>query len=470
MSKRTKTDRGNHLHWRIVGQGDRAQTIGRWIPSPGLRDKGFKSIDLWGPPGPALLLADWQARGFAVPPDTTVCHKGLARTAQALPIAAARRVATELTALAKTPAQAVVTVAHRPPARPRRRDINALLDEFLANRAKGKASKGPVSNKTLQDYNTHLNAVRSACGDELPLAITKQLLEMMYEHWFAARGQTAAYKSVCTFKSALAWAYEREGWEGRVPPPDALSKIDISKPAGRIRIALPAEIDALMWAMEDPGGLYDHLGTPTGERILTPKFSMGDALTLMLWTCARVNDALSLTDQAINANDGFIRYTQAKTKKRIVIPILGPLTDRIPVMQRARRARQGDRHDELVINEHDGRPYWRIEGKDQVRKHKPFNEEWNARRALAGQLVPSLIGEGIDPLGDPWTAFNAQDCRDTAVTRLFAAGCSVPEVASWHGSNDLSLLVAHYLKIMPTDAVEAGEKLSTLAEREGWKV
>ena len=97
----------------------------------------------------------------------------------------------------------------------------------------------------------------------------------------------------------------------------------------------------------------------------------------------------------------------------------------------------------------------------RVRDHRLFNDAWVAYRALAGCIVPSLVGAGLDPLGEPWKPFNAQDCRDTAVSRLSLATDSLMEIAAWHDSSpeEIVKLARHYMAITPTHADRGGEKL-----------
>ncbi|MEL7488922.1 MAG: hypothetical protein AAGJ87_17125, partial [Pseudomonadota bacterium] len=235
-------------------------------------------------------------------------------------------------------------------------------------------------------------------------------------------------------------------------------------------VGLAEELDALLVAFDDPAAIYAACETPRADRTAAPRPSGGDALMLLLWTAARVNDALSFTERAYNGET--LIYRQTKTRRVVEVPVLGPLADRLPAMQRRRRAQWGDAApDELVVNEDDGAPYWRLTAKG-VRYHRPFNDLWRERRTLAGLIAPSLVGDGVDRLGDPLPAFNAQDCRDTAVTRLMEAGCDIFQIASWHGSDpkDILDLVKHYIAIGPDKAREAGDKLIAHARENGISV
>ncbi len=94
------------------------------------------------------------------------------------------------------------------------------------------------------------------------------------------------------------------------------------------------------------------------------------------------------------------------------------------------------------------------------------NWRWNAYRALAGLITPSLIGIGKDRHGNRNLDFRAQDCRDTAVTRLVNAGLTDMQVASWHGSSPtvIRTLAENYIDLSPDLARTGPVRLKRVPE------
>lgn len=470
-----------NLTWRVIGAGDDRAHLGRWNPGPAIRGAGFKGVDLWAPPGPALTLEDWAGLGFSAPVTDELRLKAGARSTPMKP-AAAERAAKALTNAARDQ-MARKTLTDPAPARiaPSRArfTLNRLLDEFIADKERSLTAKAMVN------YRSHLAPVRDWAGEEIPAALTKELLIERFEKFRVKHGHHGAYKAIATLRTALIWAAGRERWRGPVMPlrEDYLN-LGLTKPGARLRIATPEEAGWLLAAFDDPHHLYAKAGTPMGERVLAPRPSAGDAFTALLWTAARVNDGLSFHDGNLGPRDGglWLTYRPQKTRKRqpapLPIPVVGTFAERLPAMQARRNAVWKAHglatdapayHRPLIVNEDDGQPYWREREASGVRDHRPFNEIWNDYRALAAKFAPSLAGEGLDPLGEPWLDFRPQDCRDTAVTRLMSAGCDLAQIASWHGSSvdNVIKLARHYIQIAPDHAAAAGEKLEKWTREQG---
>lgn len=466
----------SNLAFRVVG----GEHVARWNPGPRLRAGGFKAFDLWAAPGDGMAIADWRALGFDRPLTDEVRRKP-AEKARAKPMAAGRAIL--IAAMLTEEAKRILRDGRNPdregdqrnnasPMRPKKQalDLNALFDDFLAASAKKE-----LAVKTLVNYRVSLNAVRQWIGAETPAIVTREFLEEAISDFIRAHGAHGGRRSMQTLQTALAWAAGREKWRAVMPPRDNYSNLQLAKPPQRLRVGLEGEMETLLLAFDDPARLYAELETPAAERILTPRPSLGDGLVLMLWTCARVNDALSMTDRTIEGGRSIV-YQQQKTGTVVNIPILGPLAERLPAMQRRRRAVWQARrlnHDlaELVISEQDGRPYWREKASGE-RYHRPYNDAWNAHRDLAARAAPSLKGEGLNRLNKPNLEFRPQDCRDTAVTRLLEAGCELAELVTWHGSSveEIVRLTKHYMEFAPSFATAAGEKLLKMAEARGMRV
>lgn len=451
----------------------------RWNPGPALRAAGFRGVDLWAD-GPALTLADWRALGFAgavtdalrlkSPRGRAMPPKDAARCAGLLTAAAREALARRRAGEPSIPGEKINTGGHLTSAS-RRATLDRLIRDFLD----AKAKTLPV--KTIVNYRSHLAPIIEAWGDEIPAALTKEAMLDITET-LAERGPHAAYKAVKTLQTALIWAAGRDRWKGGVmPAPEAYLRLGIAKPRPRLRVATPEEADAMMLAVTDPHRIYAMKNVPAAARTLRPRPSLADALAALLWTAARVGDALSLHDGNIRTGEGrdWIVYRQEKTGLVTSIPVIGALKDRLPDMT-ARRLIVWRKLDmtppeqaaPLIVSEEDGLSYRRARPSGLV-DHRPFNDLWLQYRALAARLEPSLEGKGRDPLGEPWLDFRPQDCRDTACTRLLDAGCELPEIAAWHGSSveNVIRLIRHYVAIAPKHAATAGDKLEAYRKKGG---
>lgn len=468
-----------NLTWRQVGAGTARHHLGRWNPGPALRGHGFRAIDLWGQPGRAMTPDDWQDIGFDEPVSADIRAKVLPLHAnRPLPVAEAEKAARAL----NRAAHGIIAErkADRPPPSPSERStaarigatrltVNHLLDTFL------NAKQGEVAPNTFANYRTSLFPVRDWIGDDVPAIVTKDLLVDRFWKWKAARGHHGAHRSIASFCTALTWAHGREPFVGAIMPEiAAYTKLGLPSPPARLRVALPSEIEALLLAFDDPAAVYDRLDTPAADRVLTPRPSLGDGLVSMIWSCARVGDALGFGDQhLVEQPEGtMVLFRPAKQnhgdrRKLVAVPLLPIWRQRVE-QARDRRAQLGIVRPEWIVDEELRRPYLRT-GKTGVVSHTRFTAKWNEYRDLAGRLCPSLVGEGTNPIGDPWLPFNAQDCRDTGVTRLWEATRDLSKVALYHGSSpdQLAKLARHYIQINPFLSFDAGADLERWANTNG---
>jgi integrase len=138
------------------------------------------------------------------------------------------------------------------------------------------------------------------------------------------------------------------------------------------------------------------------------------ALLIALWTGQRQGDLIKITWAQYDGTH--IRLRQGKRKKRVLIPIGGPL-------KTALDARRPEKAEGPILRNTFGEP-WTSDG---------FRASW---------------GKAFDraKLGDADLHFH--DLRGTAVTRLALAGCTVPQIAAitGHSPRDVDeILKAHYL-------------------------
>lgn len=448
----------------------------RWNPGPALRAGGFKGVDLWAD-GPALTLADWRAIGFETAVDDTLrmksprgaplAPKGAARLAMAMTAAARDTMERRRNGAPSAPVEKI----NMPARASNRLTLDRLIRDFLD------AKEKTLPAKTIGNYRSHLAPILKSWGDECPAVLTKEII-LDIADTLAGRGDHAAYKAVKTLQTALIWAAGRDRWHaGVMPRPEAYLRLGLSKPAPRLRVATPEEIDALMLAFTDPHVIYAMKNVPAAARTLRPRPSLADALVAMLWTAARVGDALDLHEGHLRREGGrdWLVYRQQKTRALVSIPVVGALKDRLPdmivrrrIVWRARDMTAPETHAPLIIAEDDGLPYRRVRPSG-ISDHRPFNDLWLEYRALAALIEPSLAGKGLDPMGEPWLDFRPQDCRDTACTRLLDAGAVLAEIASWHGSSveNVIRLIRHYVAIAPKHAASAGDKLEAFTKKGG---
>jgi integrase len=164
------------------------------------------------------------------------------------------------------------------------------------------------------------------------------------------------------------------------------------------RLYRPGRADKF-WGESDIAGLFKVAGPPIQL-----------AATLALWTGQRQGDLLRLPWSAYDGK--YIRLRQAKTGRRVVVPVGEPLRvvlDRIA------------RHSTLVLTNSRGRP-WTSDG---------FRTSWGKACAKAGI-----------------TGLTFHDLRGSAVVRLAIADATVPQIATLtgHSLKDVeAILDAHYL-------------------------
>lgn len=464
-----------NLTWREVSSGH----LGRWNIGPRLRALGFKPVDLWQTTGgPALSLDEWQELGFdhAVVPTLARKVKPLSAN-KPMELAAAREAVRALNEAAhalksKGAEERAGRTTAPAPAVPTHITIADVLDKFMADK---QAGPHPVSPNRIKSYKSSDRLVRPWIGSEVPAVVDKDLLVDRFWKWSETNGHHMALKAIQFLCAALRHCHGSAPFVGSVMPDAAsYSNLRLPKAPGRLRVGLPSEMDTLLLAFDDPHRIYDELGTPAADRRLNAAPSLGDGLITMLWTCLRVEDALDIQTSHQVRLDGhdMLRFRLTKNSWReetfVTIPIMQQLQRRLPGMK-ARASAFRHPSDNLIIDERFGEPYIQ-KRRDGGTHHNRFEKQWNKYRALAGQLVPSLVGEGKNLLGQDWLAFRAQDCRDTAATRIYrATGGDLKKLSLFHGSNEKALLdlMRHYIEIDPTAAVEVGRELTEYAERHG---
>lgn len=466
----------------------------RWIPGPSVRRRGFRPCYLLGQPGTLIAATPggWAGLGFTSAP-VAAGGAALALTVDGPPLALPAAIAACQALSAAVKAQAErAKAAPRPAAR--RRTTGDWFDIFLAACAQGRVLKEqreqhgpargrlePIGPHTLSTYRQGLTLVAPVLGADDPRDISRADLKAVFETIIETRGWHSAVRAQRSVSRCFNWLRQSDtAARAALPDPEVYTKMRLGKPTGRLRMASPAEAQAMFDALARPELLARQLGLHADD---TPRAAPGAAAAWLfaLWTCQRVNDVVGATDTQIGAK--YFSLRQSKTGAVVSIPMLQPAREAIDL---ARATRAGlNRGEGLLFWDSQARrgglPYRQVKGPESPTPgavyFKRLNNHWTAARALAGQIHPSLIGEGRDAINEPVAALTLADSRDTGVTRLFEAlgtdnQAHLAEIASWHGSSVKNLLelLGHYLVINPGFADKAGAAYERLAKANGFTV
>jgi hypothetical protein len=283
---------------------------------------------------------------------------------------------------------------------------------------------------TQDDYRRKAKIFLARFGEFSVAAIDKPHLYRWWEELYAARGHAMANGILAVVRAMLSHAC-RIGWRADNPA----KQLALDTVAPRLVFWLPDEVTAIVAAA-------DQLGEP----------SVGDAIVVALHSGQRLGDVLAMPDRIFD--DKRIRLSQAKMKSRggalIDAPMTPALRDRVAAIKTRKRACGLIRIDTLVLREDTGGPYDKFS----------FNKAFRRARALAAKACadtcPGLAEKRF------------QDLRDTAVTRLALAGCSIAEIAAitGHSLNSITQIIKHYLVLQPEMADAAIAKLSAWLEQQ----
>lgn len=360
-----------------------------------------------------------------------------------------------------------------PSEKPRQRRVIDLLDDWFASIEKA----GKLSLKTLDSYKKSLNATKykprtraeRAADKTLEIepfvlarvsAIEEPEVVAFYNYQKATRGHHMALSIVAVISAAYTWGKLDPYWRTRDNP--AL-KLDLARPEGRIVFYLDHELRALLAAA-------DHLGRP----------SIGDAILLGLFTAQRQGDRLDLEDAGLV--NGRRVFRQSKTGVVVEVPETARLKERLE-QAAARRAaialklgqKDHQRAKAIVVNESTGRAWRQDDYRHwfaEVRRtayEGVIDYEATAKQAFGTNTpiykiapTPSLMFKEAKFKTDA-------DLRDTAVTWLANAGCSLLEICAITGHSPASAqtIMKHYLSL-GRELADAGiAKLEAWMQKEG---
>lgn len=458
-----KIPRGLYLQARVRADG---QLVFRWGHAPGLRAQGVRPFDLYadGRPLSAAALAAQGLPAGITPPETEdgrpLLHEGRQRP---LALKEAVAAATALTATLKTPDAISAPAAPRSarPAAPAPAGVltvGALLDLFLDPRNARFADGSP---DTLRSYRSWRAPVDEVFQHEPCTALTEDLIREWFDVTRAARGHRMAYGGYQLLRAAWRWCPVRY----RLPVIE-WQKVRPPKPPAKLRIASQGELEALLAAMDDPAAFAASLPAHKRPNLLPPaRPELGDSLVLAIWTVQRARDVIGWTGDTLRA--GRFRFIASKngrqSGRRMDIPVVGEILPARLAAMAARRAARGATCPNLILDPDQDRPY----------AQKAHGKHFREARALASIAAPSLAGLGLDDWQQPFTTFTFEDCRDTGITRLLRAGCSIEQVASWSNHSDINALRAlaeSYMDFTGEVADAAGDKLALYAGSKGFRI
>lgn len=309
------------------------------------------------------------------------------------------------------------------------RSCDALYEKWTASRdfLKNRAT-------TQKDYRSKASAFLATPIDDMTFgqmpvaAIAPHHLYAWWEEVHKSRGHSMANGAIAVVRRMFSHAQpKRLNWRTDNPA----SKLELEGVAPRVVVWTDSEI-AHFVRVADGMDLA----------------SVADAVIIALHTGQRQSDVLLL--QNGKTSNGRAVFKQGKTGARVSVPFTAPLAQRLDAI-RARHFATDivELSRPLVISESTGDRY----------KSDWFRSRFAAvRRAAAKE-------EGFASLASK----QFLDLRDTAVTRLALAGCTVPEIRAitGHTLETVHKVLKHYLALDDRMAEAAIAKLRTYMAEEG---
>lgn len=270
-------------------------------------------------------------------------------------------------------------------------------------------------------------------------AISEVAVYRMYERIYEKRGLVMARAMIITMGAA----WKHGGKTGKVPKTNPFHRVDMETPPGRLRIGTIAEMEHLI-------AVADAIGHP----------DIGDSIMMGLATAQRKVDRLQLEARGII--EGELHFRQTKRGAMVIAPAIPQLVVRLNAA-RDRRKDWRVNYPHVILDEKRRQPF---EAKHNFDRYKRM---FNKVRAAAVAGVYEQTGTEILPPMPSLSDFRDQDLRDTSVTWLANASCSIPEICSITGHSEKSVheILKHYLGQDPERARTAIGKLVKWLERKG---
>lgn len=297
-----------------------------------------------------------------------------------------------------------------------------------------------LTEKTRYEYRLNGNTIATHMPDAWKAeaaALTRPICIGMYDLLRNKCGLSQASACMRRLGTALQWAMDR----GKLPDMHAnpAHKLRMKTPPPRIRAGTPAEIEQLLTAA-------DAIGLP----------EIGDMIALGVWTGQRQNDRRLFT--FIGRQRGRVEFRQMKTGAIVSIPEAPEITNRMKAMQeRRKKAHIVSPH--VVLDERHWSQF------DTFSYYKRFKL---VKIAAAKGLPATAHRKELKPMPSCDT-LRDQDLRDTAVTWLARAGCTIPEICAitGHNFNSANEILKHYLAMHQELADSAMRKMVAWHETDG---
>jgi integrase len=263
------------------------------------------------------------------------------------------------------------------------------------------------------------------------------------------RGLAMARAIIMVLSAAFAWGRTSPVWRLKINP---CHRLDLPTPEPRVFVWTEGMLASMV-------ATADAIGRP----------EIGDCILMGVFTGQRLADRLELLDAGMIdlGQDGLARrFRQNKTGAVVVIPEMPQLAARLAAAKERRRALPFTVvPPNLIIDEARGVPF--------TTRH--YNTVFNQVRAAALAGVPdphAADGWRVPPATNLLAEARDQDLRDTAVTWLALADCTLMQVASITGHSIASIqtTIRHYLAMDPRLAGAAIGKLKGWMQREGMQL
>lgn len=301
---------------------------------------------------------------------------------------------------------------------------------------------GSRSKSSLRTYSIQIKSWYDYLGEdanieEIDAEIIQETIDLMLDEGIKlanAHGRLAAIQNV--------FIYLKKHMKFKHISP--INGIILNKAEHRKVIATEPEIHLLV-------NTADKLATETGNKNF---YSIGTAIIAAIWTAQRVGDLLNCDlDQQLSFenNRNRISFNQEKTNAAIMVPILPPLEERI-------KGRNGG----FLIQ------------KKNLKKwsYAHFRQYFSAVRKEAYNSLKAskIIPKGIDI--EKIKTLHFHDFRGTAITRLYSAGCTPIDIASWsgHSIQTVTSMLKVYCVFQQERADEAGDKLFEYFKRNNLRI
>lgn len=277
---------------------------------------------------------------------------------------------------------------------------------------------------TERDYRSKAQVFLSEFGDRSVHAIEPHHLYAWWEELYAERGHAMANGTLAVARSLLSHA-RRVGWRNDNPA----RQLGLETVPPRVVIWRPAEVEAFCAA---------------GDALIP---EVVDAVIAGLYTGQRRGDVLALEDRGNRR----CQIRQTKRGALVSIPMMDQLVDRLAVI-RKRRASKANAVTDLALERRivlraDGRPY----------DNDSFSRDFTRVRTAAAEKMASIAN------------LNFQDLRDTAITRLALAGCSIVQIRAitGHDLDTIHSVLKHYIALDDRMADSAIAQLKSWMTEEG---